>query len=102
VSKITNIKGDNKKEQLDYDCEDYIEKKLKEIIECAEMDGDKINAIGKLMQLKGLSRKPKTDTSVQIIMPSAIEIPAYGSASEWEKVAAAQQLELFNVSRAKH
>jgi len=101
VSNIRNINGD-KNEQSDDDCEHYIEKKLKEIIECAEMDGDKINAIGKLMQLKGLSRKPKTDTSVQIIMPSAIEIPAYGSASEWEKVAADQQLELFNASRAKH
>lgn len=82
--------------------ERYIEEKLKEIIEHASMPDDRIKALGKLMELKGLEKKPQTGPAVQVVIPRAIEIPTHGSDGDWEAAAAKQQKELLDVSRSKH
>ncbi len=85
--------------------EKYVEEQLKDIIEntrglnAAET---KIKALDKLMDLKGLSKKPQTGPAVQVVIPRAIEIPTHGTNEEWEAAAAQQQRELLNVSRSRH
>ena len=82
--------------------EKYVEEKLKEIIETARFHDDKIKALDKLMDLKGLSKKPQTGPAVQVVIPRAIEVPTHGTNEEWEAAAAQQQRELLNVSRNRH
>ena len=82
--------------------EKYVEEKLKEIIETARFHDDKIKALDKLMDLKGLSKKPQSGPAVQVVIPRAIEIPTHGTNEEWEAAAAAQQRDLLNVSRSRH
>ena len=82
--------------------EKYVEEKLKEIIETARFHDDKIKALDKLMDLKGLSKKPQTGPAVQVVIPRAIEVPTHGTNEEWEAAAAQQQRELLNVSRSRH
>jgi hypothetical protein len=85
--------------------EKYVEEKLKEIIENSRglyADETKIKALDKLMELKGLSKKPQNGASVQVVIPRAIEIPTHGTNEEWENAAAQQQRELLNVSRSRH
>ena len=82
--------------------EKYVEEKLKEIIETARFHDDKIKALDKLMDLKGLSKKPLSGPAVQVVIPRAIEVPTHGTIEEWEAAAAAQQRELLNVSRSRH
>lgn len=82
--------------------EKYVEEKLKEIIETARFHDDKIKALDKLMDLKGLSKKPQSGPAVQVVIPRAIEVPTHGTNEEWEAAAAAQQRELLNVSRSRH
>ena len=82
--------------------EKYVEEKLKEIIETSRFADDKIKALDKLMDLKGLSKKPQSGPAVQVVIPRAIEVPTHGTNEEWEAAAAAQQRELLNVSRSRH
>lgn len=82
--------------------EKYVEEKLKEIIETARFHDDKIKALDKLMDLKGLSKKPQSGPAVQVVIPRAIEVPTHGTNEEWEAAAAQQQRELLNVSRSRH
>ena len=82
--------------------ERYVEEKLKEIIENARFPDDRIKALDKLMDLKGLSKKPQSGPAVQVVIPRAIEVPTHGTNEEWEAAAAAQQRELLNVSRSRH
>lgn len=82
--------------------ERYVEEKLKEIIENARFPDDRIKALDKLMELKGLAKKPQTGPAVQVVIPRAIEVPTHGTNEEWEAAAAAQQRELLNVSRSRH
>ena len=82
--------------------EKYVEEKLKEIIENARFPDDRIKALDKLMDLKGLSKKPQSGPAVQVVIPRAIEVPTHGTNEEWEAAAAAQQRELLNVSRSRH
>ena len=82
--------------------EKYVEEKLKEIIETARFHDDKIKALDKLMDLKGLSKKPQSGPAVQVVIPRAIEVPTHGTDEEWEAAAAQQQRELLNVSRSRH
>lgn len=82
----------------------YIETKLKEIIENCPFADDKIKALEKLMDLKGLSKKPVAvnNTNIAIVQPKAIEVPVYASLESWEAEASTQQTELLNVSRSRH
>ena len=82
--------------------EKYVEEKLKQIIENCPHADDKIKALDKLMELKGLSKKPQNGPAVQVVIPRAIEVPTHGSDEEWEAAAAKQQRELLNVSRSRH
>ena len=82
--------------------ERYVEEKLKEIIESACFPDDRIKALDKLMELKGLAKKPQTGPAVQVVIPRAIEVPTHGTNEEWEAAADAQQRELLNVSRSRH
>jgi len=82
--------------------EKYVEEKLKQIIENCPFTDERIKAIDKLMDLKGLSKKPQSGPAVQVVIPRAIEIPTHGTNEEWEAAAAAQQRELLNVSRSRH
>lgn len=82
--------------------EKYVEEKLKEIIETARFHDDKIKALDKLMDLKGLSKKPQSGPAVQVVIPRAIEVPTHGTNEEWEAAAQQQQRELLNVSRSRH
>ena len=82
--------------------EKYVEEKLKHIIENCPHADDRIKALDKLMELKGLSKKPQTGPAVQVVIPRAIEVPTHGTNEEWEAAAAAQQRELLNVSRSRH
>ena len=82
--------------------EKYVEEKLKQIIENCPHADDKIKALDKLMELKGLSKKPQNGPAVQVVIPRAIEVPTHGTNEEWEAAAAAQQRELLNVSRSRH
>ena len=82
--------------------EKYVEEKLKEIIENARFPDDRIKALDKLMDLKGLSKKPQNGPAVQVVIPRAIEVPTHGTNEEWEAAAAQQQRELLNVSRSRH
>ena len=82
--------------------EKYVEEKLKQIIENCPHADDRIKALDKLMELKGLSKKPQTGPAVQVVIPRAIEVPTHGTNEEWEAAAAAQQRELLNVSRSRH
>ena len=82
--------------------ERYVEEKLKEIIENARFPDDRIKALDKLMELKGLAKKPQTGPAVQVVIPRAIEVPTHGTDEEWEAAAAKQQRELLNVSRSRH
>jgi hypothetical protein len=82
--------------------EKYVEEKLKHIIENCPHADDRIKALDKLMELKGLSKKPQTGPAVQVVIPRAIEVPTHGTDEEWEAAAAKQQRELLNVSRSRH
>ncbi len=82
--------------------EKYVEEKLKHIIENCPHADDRIKALDKLMELKGLSKKPQTGPAVQVVIPRAIEVPTHGTDEEWEAAAAKQQRELLNVSRNRH
>ena len=82
--------------------EKYVEEKLKHIIENCPHADDRIKALDKLMELKGLSKKPQSGPAVQVVIPRAIEVPTHGTNEEWEAAAAAQQRELLNVSRSRH
>ena len=82
--------------------EKYVEEKLKQIIETCPHADDRIKALDKLMELKGLSKKPQTGPAVQVVIPRAIEVPTHGTDDEWEAAAAKQQRELLNVSRSRH
>lgn len=82
--------------------EKYVEEKLKKIIEDCPHADDRIKALDKLMELKGLSKKPQNGPAVQVVIPRAIEVPTHGTNEEWEAAAAAQQRELLNVSRSRH
>jgi hypothetical protein len=82
--------------------EKYVEEKLKHIIETCTHADDRIKALEKLMDLKGLSKKPQSGPAVQVVIPRAIEIPTHGTNEEWEATAAKQQRELLNVSRSRH
>lgn len=82
--------------------EKYVEEKLKHIIENCPHADYRIKALDKLMELKGLSKKPQTGPAVQVVIPRAIEVPTHGTNEEWEAAAAKQQRELLNVSRSRH
>ena len=83
--------------------EKYAEEKLKEIVENSTFPKDRIDALGKLIDIWGLSKKPQTSQqTVNVIMPRAIEVPTHGSDDEWETAAATQQDGLLNVSRSRH
>ena len=82
--------------------ERYVEEKLKDIIENCSFADDRIKALDKLMELKGLAKKPQNGPTVQVVIPRAIEVPTHGTNEEWEAAAAAQQRELLNVSRSRH
>lgn len=79
----------------------YIESRLKEIIDGKDAaPDDKVKALSKLMDLKGLSKQP-VSSSVQIVAPRAIEVPVHGDDRQWENAAMRQQAELLNASRQK-
>lgn len=82
--------------------EKYAEEKLKEIVENSSFPKDRIDALGKLIDIWGLSKKPQSGPAVQVVIPRAIEVPTHGTNEEWEAAAAAQQRELLNVSRSRH
>jgi len=82
--------------------EKYVERELKLIIEKSQYEDYKIKALDKLMELKGLSKKPQTGVSVNITQPRAIEVPTYKNDGDWEKAALKQQQELLRVSRSKN
>ena len=99
---IAEIKKEEIAESGVSEDEKYVEEKLKEIIETARFHDDKIKALDKLMDLKGLSKKPQNGPAVQVVIPRAIEVPTHGTDEEWEAAAAQQQRELLNVSRSRH
>ena len=101
-SLIAEIKKAEVEESGVSEDERYVEEKLKEIIENARFPDDRIKALDKLMELKGLAKKPQTGPAVQVVIPRAIEVPTHGTNEEWEAAAAAQQRELLNVSRSRH
>ena len=101
-SLIAEIKKEEIAESGVSEDEKYVEEKLKEIIETARFHDDKIKALDKLMDLKGLSKKPQSGPAVQVVIPRAIEVPTHGTNEEWEAAAAQQQRELLNVSRSRH
>ena len=82
--------------------EKYAEEKLKEIVENSSFPKDRIDALGKLIDIWGLSKKPQSGPAVQVVIPRAIEVPTHGTNEEWEAAAAQQQRELLNVSRSRH
>lgn len=82
--------------------EKYVEEKLKHIIDNCPHADERIKAIDKFMELKGLSKKPQSGPAVQVVIPRAIEVPTHGTDEQWEAAAAQQQRELLNVSRSRH